>query len=238
MTDNSLNDATCNHAPGMKGPLGMVFSADGTRAYVAAYNAPGVTVLKRDATTGELTALGGPDACFTSVAAAGCAEDLAMYQTAGVALSPDGKSLYATSLATTQATDPVANVAVFNVEPDGSLSMHNPNHCYNSGGAATCTALNAGAIGGLAPAVTNDSVYVPMGTDPGGVIAFARAGNGGLTQKAGNDGCVTAQVVSGCALGIAALTAPSRWRCRRAASTSTPPACTLWSATRAAGTRS
>src|SRR3954470_5964850 len=177
-----VSDEHCSRADGLEGPLGMSFSHDGTRAYVAVYQVAGVVVLKRDPTTGELTALGGTGSCFTGTATDGCTTQPGLYQSAGITATGDGKNVYVTSLASGNDADPMASIATFDVQSGGALTPHVGSFCLNSSGANGCAALASGAIGGIQPVATNARVFAPMSTSPGGIIQFTRASDGGLSQ--------------------------------------------------------
>lgn len=190
----------CSHAAGLNGPFAMAFSADGTRAYVSAYFGPGVVVLKRNTGTGELSELGGTGSCFTATGSVGCTAQTGLYQSAGIAVAPDGKNVYVTSLAASATTDANASIAVFDVNSGGTLAPHFPTFCFNSGGSNGCATLAAGAIGGHSPVVTATRVYAPMSTNPGGILVFLRSADGSLTQP-GSGACIAAAAQPGCTNG-------------------------------------
>ncbi|MEA2425258.1 MAG: large repetitive protein [Thermoleophilaceae bacterium] len=194
---------TCSHADGLQQPLSMVFSSNGTRAYVATFGNGGVVVLKRDTTTGELTALGGGGSCWTTNGGA-CDAMASLYQSGGIAISPDDKNVYVTSLAAGQTVDPKATLVVFDTTPSGALATHPASPCFNTTGLNGCTMLTAGAIGGIQPVVTAGHVYVPMVTDPGGFLRFDRTASGTLSQPA-TDPCIAAAAQLGCTAGDAQL---------------------------------
>jgi hypothetical protein len=196
-------DGPCTKVAGVIGAFAMVFSADGTRAYVTAYNAAGLVVLKRDTATGELTALGGTGSCFNAAGAQGCTTQSGLYQSAGVAIAPDGKNVYVTSLATGDTNDSNASISIFDMLSGGGLAPHAGNFCFNSGGVNGCAMLSVGAIGGHSPVATATRVYAPMSTAPGGIVVFARDGSGGLAQAA--PGCLAAAAQLGCTDGDDAL---------------------------------
>jgi hypothetical protein len=189
---------SCTHAAGINGPIGMSFNADGTRAYVTAYSAAGVVVLKRDATTGELTALGGAGSCFNSAGSNGCTTVVAFHNPAGITVAPDGKNVYVTSLASGNTEDTAASIYIFDVLVGGALAQHTGNFCINSAGTNGCAAMPTGAIGGIQPVVAADRVFAPMSTNPGGIVQFLRDSSGSLTQAASPNGCLAALAQLGC----------------------------------------
>jgi 6-phosphogluconolactonase (cycloisomerase 2 family) len=76
----------------------VAMSPDDTSVYVAAEGSDGVAVFSRDGTTGALTQLPGTDGCVSETGTGGaCADSTALADARSVAVSADGKSLYAAS---------------------------------------------------------------------------------------------------------------------------------------------
>jgi DNA-binding beta-propeller fold protein YncE len=88
----------CAPARALRGPVDLAVSPDGRWVYAAASTADAVTVLHRNRTTGALTQPRGRRGCLGQGSGArGCAPGRALDEPWGVALSPDGRSLYAVS---------------------------------------------------------------------------------------------------------------------------------------------
>ncbi len=167
----------------------VAISPDGTSVYVAARTDHAVVRFSR-APDGTLT----PAGCIEDVGAtAGCG---AGNQTAGlggafgVAVSPDGKSVYV-------ASQNDMTVVRFNRAADGSLT---PAGCIEDTGLSACGAGNqtAGLQGAISVTVSSDgkSVYVGSFTDDA-VVRFNRAADGALTAA----GCFENTGLTGCGVG-------------------------------------
>lgn len=91
-----LGASGCYPARGMRSPEGIAFSPDGLNAYVAAYGTGGVAVLNRRPSTGGLGQKLAPWGCVSSSTTAGCARGRGLGGTGAVAVSPNGRFVYAT----------------------------------------------------------------------------------------------------------------------------------------------
>jgi DNA-binding beta-propeller fold protein YncE len=81
----------------MRSPEGIAFSPDGLNAYVSAYGSGGVTVLNRNPSTGGLVQKRSPWGCVTSSSTDGCSDGRALAGAGAVAVSANGRSVYATA---------------------------------------------------------------------------------------------------------------------------------------------
>jgi DNA-binding beta-propeller fold protein YncE len=91
---------TCADGHGLDGPSGVAVSGDGKSVYVAATSSPtnsAVARLNRNLTTGALTQPAGTPGCVSETGAGPCAHGHALKGATGVAVSPDGKSVYVAS---------------------------------------------------------------------------------------------------------------------------------------------
>ncbi len=87
----------CYPARAMRSPEGIAFSPDGLNAYVSAYGSGGVTVLNRNPSTGGLVQKRSPWGCVTSSSTDGCSDGRALAGAGAVAVSANGRSVYATA---------------------------------------------------------------------------------------------------------------------------------------------
>jgi hypothetical protein len=106
-----------------------------------------------------------------------------------VAISPDGRSVYAGS----QSND---TIAIFDRDAgSGALSYRG---CVNDEGSGGCA--NARRLDGpssLAVSPDGQSVYASV-AGAGGIVVFDRAADGSLSQKAGSAGCIVSTTAEGC----------------------------------------
>lgn len=155
------------------GALSVAVSPDGLDVYVAAGGDGAVTTFNRNATTGALTLQG----CVSDAGAGGCDAGPGLGGAEGVAVSPDGASVYVAA-----ASDHALNVLT-RTPSTGDLTYAG---CFKDLGApGTCT---LGEIQGLATAqqvaVAPDgrNVYA-TGRDDDAVVNLLRAPNGTLTPR-------------------------------------------------------
>ena len=92
------NGGSCVVGRALDRSRSVVISLDGTSVYVAAEISDAVAVFSRNPTTGVLTQLGGEAGCLSETGTGGaCADGIALDGTRSVAVSPDGRSVYAAS---------------------------------------------------------------------------------------------------------------------------------------------
>ena len=82
----------------LRGAVDLAVSRDGRRVYAAASIADGIAILRRDRTTGALSQRRGRAGCISQEGSGGrCTRGRALDEVWGIALSPDGRNLYAVS---------------------------------------------------------------------------------------------------------------------------------------------
>ncbi len=88
----------CAPARALAGPVDLAITADGRSVYVAASITDGITVLRRDGATGELTQPAGRAGCISQEGGGGrCRVGRGLDEVWGVAVSPDGRNVYGVS---------------------------------------------------------------------------------------------------------------------------------------------
>ncbi len=211
MVDSSSHHAGCKPVRALRGPapfLGseaIAISPDGKNVYVASSRSDAITVFKRNKSTGELTQGRGSAGCVAAQGADGCASGIGLEGPNSVAVSPDGRNVYATSL-NSNAID------VFIRNPStGALTQSSAGTgagCIANvptTGCATGRALDGPDVVVVSPNGRN--VYV--GAFKGSSIAvFTREPlTGALIQPSGTSGCISYAPLAECAPGVA-LAAP------------------------------
>jgi DNA-binding beta-propeller fold protein YncE len=179
---------------GLKEAIGVAVSPDGKDVYVAAgakSEEGGIAAFARGA-EGALEQLHGEEACIGEKVT-GCAKGEHIRGSEDLAISPDGKNLYANSY-------PGGASAVIELdrnETTGALEqLASPNECVSTETLSGCTkAEGVGGPLGVAISPDGENVYATSANE-NAVAAFKRGAEGALEQLSQNP-CVT-ENTSGC----------------------------------------
>jgi DNA-binding beta-propeller fold protein YncE len=202
---SATKPGSCAKARALDGPgpfmgsRAIAVSPDGKHVYVASSKSDAVAVFARDRQTGVLTQPQKTAGCIAAKGGNGCAAAIGLDEPNSIAVSPDGRSVYATSRAGNSVTSFARNPKT------GALrQLPQPLAGCISGlplpGCVSALALVAPDVVIVSP--DGNNVYV--GSFFGNAVAaFARnPETGALTQLAGNAACI-AEATAGCATGIA-----------------------------------
>jgi DNA-binding beta-propeller fold protein YncE len=205
LVDASVPSKSCGKARALKGPgpfmgsRAIAVSPDGGNVYVASSGSDAIAIFTRNRKTGALSQGPGTIACVSAKGAGNCAPAIGLDEPNSIAISPNGKSLYATSRAGNSVTSFNRN------RKTGGLRQLPPNFpgCISGAPIPDCGA----GVALLAPdvvVVSPDGNNVYVGSFFGNSVAsFARnPETGALAQLAGSAGCI-AEETAGCAKGIA-----------------------------------
>lgn len=167
--EDSGADSCQLSASGLDGAFSVAVSPEGNSVYVAAFDDDAIVRFDRDPATGALSAQGciddddpgqGPDSCAQSADG--------LDGVVSLAVSPDGKSLYAASL---------NDDAVVRFDRGTETGTLTPQGCIddNDSGADDCSAATDGLDGARSVVVSPDgeSVYAASGPDDA-VVRFTR----------------------------------------------------------------
>jgi DNA-binding beta-propeller fold protein YncE len=205
LVDRSHHTHGCTRVRALRGPApfrgsnGVAVSADGRNVYVASSGSDAVAVFKRAARTGRLTQAGGTAGCIAEGGAAGCARGHGLTGVNAVAVSRDGRTVYATSADNDAVTVLRRNAST------GALSQDaGPAGCLSGRGADGCGPGRA-LSGADTVAVSPDGANVYVGAFTGNAVAaFQRdPTTGALSQPAGAAGCIAVEGRESCATGLA-----------------------------------
>lgn len=203
LVDRASQPGTCAPARALQGPgpfmgsRAIALSPDGRNVYVASSESDAIAIFRRNRKTGELTQSKGAAGCIAN-GGGGCAAAVGLQGPNSVAVSPDGRDVYATS----RGSD---SVTVFLRNPKTGALTQLP-------GAAGCVsglplpgcAAGRGLGGPDVVVVSPDGRNVYVGSFFGNSVAvFDReAVSGSLAQPADASGCI-AMATSGCTTAIA-----------------------------------
>jgi DNA-binding beta-propeller fold protein YncE len=99
-----LRAAACSFGRAMVAPEGLAVSPEGLSVYVASYETGAIDVLDRNPETGTVAQKPGAPGCLAAKSVAGCSPGRALGGVSSVAVSPDGRNVYATA-STSNAVD-------------------------------------------------------------------------------------------------------------------------------------
>jgi DNA-binding beta-propeller fold protein YncE len=181
---------TCADGHGLKGPQGVAVSPDGKSVYVASGGSEAVARLNRGTTAGGIAQPAGAAGCVSETGAGPCADGHGLKGAGGVAVSPDGKSVYVASGNGKAVARLNRNTTTGAIAQPAGLTG-----CISEAGAGPC-ADGHGLNGPAAVAVSPDgkSVYVAstVSTISGAVARLNRnTTTGAITQPAGTAGCIS-----------------------------------------------
>ena len=173
-------------------------SPDGRYAYVASSRSDAIAIFARNERTGALLQRSGTDGCVAAKGAGGCAKAIGLDGPNSVALSPDGRYLYATSRNSN-------SVAAFrrNASTGALTQLRGGAGCVSGLPVPGCGTGRA-LVGPDVLVVSPDGRNVYVGSFFGNAVAvFARsASTGALTQPAETAGCIAASATSSCATAL------------------------------------
>ena len=207
----ATSDCPTKSALGLGSAVGVVVSPDGKDLYVAAGAKDAesdIAAFERDETTGALTQLAGEAGCIgDDHAKAGCAEDATIESTEALAISPDGKNIYANAYAKNA-------VVELQREADGSLTaLGGGNACVTTetiAGCKTVSTLLGSPLGVAVSPGAGEDVYVTSNGQSAVVELSRNPSTGALELLSEGGGCVTGEG-SGCAAnGLLGLTGARR----------------------------
>ncbi len=204
LVDRTAPTKGCGTARALEGPgpfmgsRAIAVSADGKNVYVASSRSNAIAVFRRNPKTGALGQPSGAAGCVAAKGASECGKAIGLNGPNSVAVSPDGRNVYATSRGSNAITAFQRNRST------GALrQLPGAAGCISGvplPGCASGTAL----LGPDVVVVSADGKNVYVGSFFGNAVAvFDRdPASGALSQPAGSAGCIAA-ATSGCATGLA-----------------------------------
>ena len=187
----------CADGHGLNDGFSVAVSPDGRSVYVALYSGSAVARLVRNTTTGAISQPAGSAGCISETGAGTCADGHGLSYPTGVAVSPDGKSVYVASIISDTVARFNRNTTTGAIsQPAGSAG------CVSETGAGTC-ADGHGLDGAHSVAVSADGKSVYVASYSGSAVArlVRNTTTGAITQPAGTAGCVSEDGSGPCADG-------------------------------------
>jgi DNA-binding beta-propeller fold protein YncE len=181
------------------GSNALAISGDGRNVYVASSRSDAIAIFERNARTGKLTQRSGARGCVALRGASGCAKARGLDGPNSVAVSADGRSVYATSLISDAVTSFRRN------RRTGALTqLRGASGCLanrTTPGCATGRALDGPDVVAVSP--DGENVYVGAFVGNALAVLDRDASSGALTQPSDATGCIVDAPVAGCATGLA-----------------------------------
>jgi DNA-binding beta-propeller fold protein YncE len=204
IVDRSAKSKGCGVARALKGPgpfmgsRAIALSPDGKSVYVASSQSDAIAIFRRNPRSGALTQPKGEAGCIAAKGAGHCATAIGLDGPNSVAVSPDGRNVYATSRASN-------SIAIFQRNPkNGALIQLPASAGCIAGVPIPVCAVGRALVGPDVVVVSPKGENVYVGSFFGNAVAvFDRDPvSGALTQPGDSSGCI-AEAIGGCALGIA-----------------------------------
>jgi DNA-binding beta-propeller fold protein YncE len=188
----------CADGHGLDGPAGVAVSADGKSVYVGSVSSHAVVRLNRNTATGAITQPAGSAGCVSQTGAGPCADGHGLRGAGGVAVSADGKNVYATanfSNAVVRLNRDTATGAI--TQPAGSAG------CVNQTGGDGCADGHAlgRPRGTVAVSADGKNVYVASSTSDAVARLNRNTSTGAISQPPSSAGCVSQTGAGPCADG-------------------------------------
>jgi fibronectin-binding autotransporter adhesin len=206
LVDRSRKTKGCAKVRALLGPgpfmgsRAIAISPDGKNVYVASSRSNAIAVFARDKASGALTQLRGTAGCVGLAGTPNCGTAVGLHGANSVAVSPDGRNVYATARNASAVTS-------FRRNPrTGALRQLPPERagCISVAAVPGCAGGRA-LFGADVVTVSPDGANVYVGAFFGNAVAvFSRntEAGGALGQPAGAAGCIAEGGAEGCAAGI------------------------------------
>lgn len=205
LVDSAQRTGTCGVARALKEPgpfmgsRAIEISPDGKHVYVASSKSDAIAIFLRNKRRGTLKQAPGNKGCVAAQRSFGCARAIGLDAPNSVAVSPDGRNVYATARNS-------SSVATFSRNRKTGALKQLPGAAGCVSGIPVPPCADGRAMTGAdVVTISPDGKNVYVGAFFGNAVAtFNRdASTGALTQPADATGCLTAAAEANCATGLA-----------------------------------
>ena len=199
VSENGSGACADGHGISTSGADSVAVSPDGKSVYVASYTANTVIRFKRNRATGAIKEPAGKGGCVSEDGSGPCADGHALSGVASVAVSADGKSVYAASTISNAIVRFKRNAKTGAIrEPAGRYG------CVSEDGSGHCRDGHALLDPvWVAPSHDGKSVYVASLMSDAVARLKRNARSGAISEPPGKRGCISEDGGSGCAVGRA-----------------------------------
>jgi DNA-binding beta-propeller fold protein YncE len=178
----------CKRVAAVRFPLGIAVSPDGRNVYVTGFDSDSLAIFDRDPSTGALTQKAGKAGCLSwdQAPRRECRRARALGAPRGVAVSPDGRSVYVASVS-------LSAIAVFDRDGSGELTQKaGAVGCVSEGGSGGACRRGRALHAPVALAISPDGkdVYAAAASSNAVAILGRDPATGALTQSRGVAGCI------------------------------------------------
>lgn len=186
----------CGNGLGLDGPNSVAVSADGQNVYATSLQSNSIAVFQRNPASGALTQATDGSGCLSSTGIPGCASARGLDGADVVAVSRDGRNVYAGSFRGN-------TVAVFARSGRGALAqLGGTGGCISQGGAGGCASgVAMSNIEGLAVSGDGHTVYAAAPGSNGLDVLARDPSTGALRQATNGSGCFVNVPLAGCSTG-------------------------------------
>jgi DNA-binding beta-propeller fold protein YncE len=176
----------CADGHALNGPEQVSVSPDGKSVYVTSVFSNAVARFNRNTTTGAISQPAGSAGCISDTGSGPCADGHAISVPSGVAVSPNGKSVYVASNSSKAVVRLNRNTTTGAIaEPAGSAG------CISDTGAGPCADGHAIDPQRLAVSPDGKNVYVTSPNSWALVRLNRNTTTGAIAQPAGSAGCIS-----------------------------------------------
>lgn len=205
LVDRSKPRAGCKRVRALGGPapfLGshaIAISPDGRNVYVASSRGNAIAIFTRNARSGKLIQRSGAAGCVAARGGGGCAHGIGLLAPNSVAVSADGKNVYATALGTNAVLSFRRNRSTGALTPLGQGAG-----CISNAATPGCTTGRAlDGPDGVIVSPDGENVYVAAFVGSSLAVLSRNPSTGALTQPASVSGCLVNAPIAGCTTGLA-----------------------------------